>query len=294
MDDKTQVEEDKKEPKKPKKKLSESFKNMGKSISQSFKSLWYNLSHPMIIINACARNAKYALTHVNANLIAALIFLGISIYGWVTSNTFRGPMKSEPVGSVFYPRALSIALFIFSLILLVQSIIGTKTSHETYDGLNFFSKKKEGKDLRRMLIAICIVIALAVLWNFLGFLIATPIAVFFLMWVLGANKRPVVEETSSEAVLDGAATTETIEAEGDNKKKKKKKAKKKRKPMNPWLKMVLYSLLAPLVIFIIFYKLLGIQMPLGIFETPFMWIEYGFSLAWYYIKLGFSNFIALF
>jgi len=147
----------------------------------------------------------------------------ISGYAFITTFTFK-QFKNVPVGPEFFPRYLSVFLFLLCLILLIKALLTKKENDTPAPAINFFAKSEEGKGLRRMAACALVLLLLIFLWSYLGFLIATPIAVFVLQYILGNRK---------------------------------------------WVPMVIYSIVAPVVIFLIFKFVLGIEMPLGFMEALF-------------------------
>lgn len=124
-----------------------------------------------------------------ANIIAGIIGMLFSGYAWAYTYKFK-QFKNVPVGPEFWPRALAIGLFFLCALLVAVNVIsvvrhGDKTKAPT---LNIFAKTEEGRNLRKMLLAVAVTVLLAFLWQYIGFLIATPIAVFFLQWLLGNRK----------------------------------------------------------------------------------------------------------
>ncbi len=115
-----------------------------------------------------------------ANIIAACIGIIFSVYAFAVTLTFK-KFPLVPVGPEFFPRYLSIGLFICSAVLLVQSILST--SKDTAPTLSIFDK-----GMQRLLISLAIVIIYVISWSYLGFLLSTPILLFIIMHMLGMKK----------------------------------------------------------------------------------------------------------
>lgn len=121
-----------------------------------------------------------------ANIISAIVGLLISGTAFAYTFTFK-KFKNVPVGPEFFPRALAAALFICCLILLITNIVACRAPAASKE------KQEEkaptlslrDKDMQRAAIALLGIVVYALLWNILGFLIATPLALFGMIWLLG-------------------------------------------------------------------------------------------------------------
>lgn len=124
-----------------------------------------------------------------ANIIAGIIGMIFSGYAWFCTKSFKH-FKNVPVGPEFWPGILSVILFSLCAILVITSLISLKKNGEgeKAPSINIFAKTEDGKNLRRMLLSILITVILAFLWKYIGFLLATPVAVFFLQYLLGNKK----------------------------------------------------------------------------------------------------------
>ena len=114
-----------------------------------------------------------------ANIISAVIGMIVSAAAFGYTFTFK-QFKNVPVGPEFFPRVLAIALFIFCVLLLLTNL---KTSESNKKSAPTMSLKNRG--MQKALAGLAIVVAYALLWEVLGFLIITPIAIFLMTLLLG-------------------------------------------------------------------------------------------------------------
>lgn len=121
-----------------------------------------------------------------ANIIAAIIGMGFSFAVFVITLSFK-QFKNVPVGPEFFPRWLAIGLFIFSGTLLVQALKVKPAEDYPAPTLSLFDK-----GMLRLLSGVAIIVVYAISWNFLGFIIATPLALLGLMALLGLRKFPMM------------------------------------------------------------------------------------------------------
>jgi len=117
-----------------------------------------------------------------ANIIAGIIGMGFSCAVYIVTLGFR-KFKNVPIGPEFFPRWLAIGLFICSAVLLVQAIRGKSADDHPAPTLSLFDK-----GIQRLLIGVGIIVVYAISWNFLGFIIATPLALFAIMFLLGLRR----------------------------------------------------------------------------------------------------------
>lgn len=109
--------------------------------------------------------------------------------------TFK-KFKNVPVGPEFFPRALALILFICCLALLLTNIKTTQRNKGEAPTLSLFNK-----DMQKALIALGLIIVYALLWNVIGFLIATPFAVFAMTYLLGKRDYVVMAIVSVAATV---------------------------------------------------------------------------------------------
>ena len=114
-----------------------------------------------------------------ANIISAVIGMIVSAAAFGYTFTFK-QFKNVPVGPEFFPRVLAIALCIFCVLLLLTNL---KTSETNNKSAPTMSLKNRG--MQKALAGLAIVVVYALLWEVLGFLIITPIAIFLMTLLLG-------------------------------------------------------------------------------------------------------------
>jgi putative tricarboxylic transport membrane protein len=93
--------------------------------------------------------------------------------------------RNVPVGPEFFPRWLAVGLFVCSAVLLVQAVRAKSAGNAPT--LSLFDK-----GMQRLLAGAALIVAYAVSWAFLGFIIATPPALFALMFLLGLRSYRVM------------------------------------------------------------------------------------------------------
>ena len=121
------------------------------------------------------------------NIISAVIGMIVSAAAFGYTFTFK-QFKNVPVGPEFFPRVLATALFIFCALLLLTNL---KTSESNKKSAPTMSLKNRG--MQKALAGLAIVVIYALLWEVLGFLIITPIAIFLMTLLLG--KREYIKMT---------------------------------------------------------------------------------------------------
>lgn len=151
-----------------------------------------------------------------ANFISGIIGMVFAAVAYRYTFTFK-KFINVPVGPEFFPRFLSIGLFICSLALLLTNL---KDTQRNTGEAKTLSLKDAG--MRRMVIGVGAVLVYALLWNVLGFLIITPFCLFGLMYLVGTREYKT---------------------------------------------MTIVSVVATIVIYLVFKYLLGIEMPMGFLES---------------------------
>ena len=130
-----------------------------------------------------------------ANIIAAIIGLGFSSAVYIATLGFK-KFKNVPIGPEFFPRWLAIGLFICSAALLVQAIKAKPSGGRPAPTLSIFDR-----GMRRLLAGVAIIVVYALSWNFLGFIVATPLGLFALMFLLGLRRYRVMAAFSLGAMI---------------------------------------------------------------------------------------------
>ena len=128
-------------------------------------------------------------------MIAAIIGMGFSSITFIITLGFK-KFKNVPVGPEFFPRWLSIGLFVCSVALLVQAL---KTKRAGDKAAPTLSLRDRG--MQRLLVGAAIIVVYAACWNLLGFLLVSPLALFALMFLLGLRRYRVMVIFSLSAVI---------------------------------------------------------------------------------------------
>lgn len=114
-----------------------------------------------------------------ANIISALVGMAVSALAFGYTYTFK-KFKNVPVGPEFFPRALALLLFICCLALLLTNLRTTQRNKGEAPTLSLFNK-----DMQKAALSLVLIIVYALLWNVIGFIIATPFAIFAMTYILG-------------------------------------------------------------------------------------------------------------
>jgi putative tricarboxylic transport membrane protein len=130
-----------------------------------------------------------------ANVIAAIMGMGFGATMFAITLGFK-KFKNVPVGPEFFPRWLAVGLFICSLTLLVQAFMIKPADNKPAPTLSLFDR-----GMQRLLVGAVLVVVYAACWNLLGFILATPVALFALMFLLGLRRYRVMVVFSLGAVV---------------------------------------------------------------------------------------------
>ncbi|MBR4323607.1 tripartite tricarboxylate transporter TctB family protein [Treponema sp.] len=125
-----------------------------------------------------------------ANIISAIVGMAVSALAFGYTFTFK-KFKNVPVGPEFFPRALALLLFICCLVLLLTNLKTNQRNKEKAPTLSLFNK-----DMQKAALSLLLIILYAISWNFLGFLIATPIALFAMIFILGKRNYKMMAAVS--------------------------------------------------------------------------------------------------
>ncbi|MER2150416.1 MAG: tripartite tricarboxylate transporter TctB family protein [Candidatus Limivicinus sp.] len=162
---------------------------------------------------------KKTQTKAFSNLIASLVLLAFEVWVWIQSGTIK-TAKNAAVQPATFPRIMIIGMGIFTVILLIQSIIklGSMKPDDPLaaraETLNFI----RDKGVRAALITILLCCAYVYFFKSLGYVIVSFLLSGIIMWMIGLRK-PVP--------------------------------------------LILISALVPLGMWLIFYKLLKVNIPMG-------------------------------
>ncbi|MDO4548477.1 MAG: tripartite tricarboxylate transporter TctB family protein [Clostridia bacterium] len=148
-----------------------------------------------------------------ANIVASVIFIGISIFAIQWIMQFKR-FSNVPVGPEVFPMLMAIGVIICSVVLLIQSLLSK--SEEAAPSMSF---KKPG--MIGVLVSVAVTAAMIWLWEPVGFLILSPIVLLVFMLMLGYRKVGM---------------------------------------------LVAVAVLVPVVVWLLFYKVLSISIPIGPLE----------------------------
>ena len=165
---------------------------------------------------------KKTQTKAFANLVASVILLVFEIWAYVQTLGFK-VVKKAAVQPATFPQVMCIGMMVFTVILLVQSLISLKKMDP--DDLNIQPAASinvlKNKGVQAGLFVIVLCILYVALFKTLGYVLASAIIAAVIMWLIG--KRDVRQ-------------------------------------------ILLVSVLVPLAMWLVFYKLLTVNIPMGILE----------------------------
>ena len=165
---------------------------------------------------------KKTNTKAFANLVASVILLVFEIWAYVMTLDFK-IVKKAAVQPATFPQIMCIGMMIFTVVLLVQSILKVMNMMEDdllaqpAASINVF--KNKGVQAALLVIVLCI--AYAALFEVLGYVLVSTLVAAIIMILIG--KRDVKQ-------------------------------------------IILVSILVPLLMWFVFYKLLTVNIPMGVLE----------------------------
>ena len=165
---------------------------------------------------------KKTHTKAFANLVASVILLVFEIWAYIQTLGFK-IVKKAAVQPATFPQIMAIGMMIFTVVLLIQSLLKLKTMNEDDPlaapaaSINVF--KNKGVQAAAFVIVLCI--AYAALFEVLGYVLISAIVAAIIMWLIG--KRNVKQ-------------------------------------------ILLVSVLVPLAMWLVFYKLLTVNIPMGVLQ----------------------------
>jgi len=135
-----------------------------------------------------------------ANIVCGLVGMAFSAAAFIKTLSFR-QFKNVPIGPEFFPRYLASGLFICSAVLLIQALIVNPKNDKKAPTISPLDR-----GMQRLFIGIAIIVAYALLWEPVGFIIATPLAMAGMMVLLGYKryKMMVIFSLAATAVVFGA------------------------------------------------------------------------------------------
>ena len=165
---------------------------------------------------------KKTQTKAFANLVASVILLVFEIWAYVQTLGFK-VVKKAAVQPATFPQVMCIGMMVFTIILLVQSLISLKKMDPDDPNIQPAASinvlKNKGVQAGLFVIVLCILYV--ALFKTLGYVLASAIIAAVIMWLIG--KRDVKQ-------------------------------------------ILLVSVLVPLAMWLVFYKLLTVNIPMGILE----------------------------
>lgn len=154
-----------------------------------------------------------------ANLIASILFIAVGIWGILQMLNLQQVKDTYAQPNVF-PIAMIVGMLIFSVILLIQSILKLAKMDvkdpavEKAETINFL----KDKGVQGALIVIALCVAFVLLFRPLGYVLDAAIIGFVIMALIGKRN---------------------------------------------WVVMALVSILVPFVMWLLFFKLLSVNIPMG-------------------------------
>ncbi|MDR0512721.1 MAG: tripartite tricarboxylate transporter TctB family protein [Treponema sp.] len=121
----------------------------------------------------------------NANIVCGLVGMAFSAFAFIRTLDFP-QFALVPIGPEFFPRYMAAGLFICSAILIIQSFAAKPKKAEKEKKAPTISPFD--KDMRRLFAGIALIIVYARLWETVGFVIMTPLAMAALMFLMGYRK----------------------------------------------------------------------------------------------------------
>lgn len=120
------------------------------------------------------------------NIITGLVFLAVAIFGYVETFSMSAKFGTDNLGPAFWPKCLCIVLAIFSVLLLLESVL-TKKDKDTPAPINFKSES-----VRRVLKIAAVMIAFGVITGILGIYIGILFMMPVCMYLLGERNKKVL------------------------------------------------------------------------------------------------------
>ena len=165
---------------------------------------------------------KKTNTKAFANLVASVLLLAFEIWAYVQTLGFK-IVKKAAVQPASFPQIMCIGMMIFTVVLLLQSIIKLQKMDPNdpmmAPAASINVLKNKGVQAGLFVIVLCI--AYAALFEVLGYVLISAIVAAIIMWLIG--KRDVKQ-------------------------------------------IVLVSVLVPLAMWFVFYKLLTVNIPMGVLQ----------------------------
>ena len=129
------------------------------------------------------------------NIVTGTIFLLIAIGAYEIGTSFVAKLPTDPLGTAWWPECLSIALGIFSILLILQGVL-TPKSKDKPAPIHF---KSEG--FHRVVKLSGVLIIFAAITYFLGIYIGLLLMVPTVMYLLGERKKLILAVFSVSTCL---------------------------------------------------------------------------------------------
>jgi len=119
------------------------------------------------------------------DIYSSVFLIALSVTLFIATLNFK-QMTASKIGSAFMPQLVAIGLFVFSLILLIQSLI--KWKQEKQNGEEEVPEekiKREPKELNFIvIISLLLMIVYIAVMSTIGFLISTVVYLFVQSWLI--------------------------------------------------------------------------------------------------------------
>ena len=129
---------------------------------------------------------KKTHTKAFANLVASVILLVFEIWAYVQTLSFK-VVKNAAVQPASFPQIMCIGMGVFTVILLVQSLISLKRMDpddpNTQPAASINILKNRGVQAGLLVIVLCILYV--ALFKTLGYVLASAIIAAIIMWLIG-------------------------------------------------------------------------------------------------------------
>ncbi len=129
------------------------------------------------------------------NILFGLIGIALCAFVFVATASFPEDNIMN-IGPAYFPRVLAAGLGIFSLILLLQNLLGK--SSETTDEAPF-SLKDPG--IQRSIIALAATVLYGIIMGYLGFIITSILYLVFMMYLMKMRKWLLMTGVASAVTL---------------------------------------------------------------------------------------------
>ena len=155
-----------------------------------------------------------------SNLVGSIIFIVIGVWAWLQTDKFPEVANTYVQASTF-PRVMIVGMLIFSVMLLVQSLIKLFGTIKPGDPVaaevgTLNPMKDKGVAAAYLVILLCVLFA--ALFKSCGYILCAMVLSMIIMFLIGKRN---------------------------------------------WVQMILVSVLVPLGMWLIFYKVLTVNIPLG-------------------------------